>query len=392
MQIDKQQFMTDGYLIIRDCIPPQQLEPLRQCFATLVERQCAVWKSERQADDPPGGLWETAPQPRLWFDTVVDEATADAVEFCLHPNTLGVSRQLLCAPEAAILAMFLMCSPVRDHGPAKWHRDLHPFDQAPLSGLQADISENAPGLVQWNIPLYDDDVLWVVPGSHIRLNTAAENQQLMADPKVPLPGSIPVELKAGDGVVYINTILHWGSNYSAKLRRTIHMGYRGFGGPLYPYVPHFYWDLGFTKQLPPAIRETFEHFEHLLEDECQHVVALFKAIIAKNTDAFHTELAVIHPGANGRIVCLMLLSKLAYKMAFEAEDFGFDLMRYKQIAQHFSAAELKSLWQRFTPLDAKLRTDTEQLVPGFQHGPMLYHFEEMPAAFDVEEFIASWDD
>ena len=37
--------------------------------------------------------------------------------------------------------------PARDHGPAKWHRDLHPFDQAQLSGLQADISENAPGLV-----------------------------------------------------------------------------------------------------------------------------------------------------------------------------------------------------------------------------------------------------
>jgi hypothetical protein len=44
----------------------------------------------------------------------------------------------------------------------------------------------------------------------------------------------------------------------------------------------------------------------------------------------------------------MLLSKLVYKMTFEAEDFGFDLMRYKQIAQHFSTAELKSLWQCFT--------------------------------------------
>ena len=390
MKVDRQQFLTDGYLIIRECIPPQQLEQLRQSFETLVEHQRGIWKRERKPDDPPGGHWETASQPRLWFDTIVDETTADTVEFCLHENTMGVSRQLLCAPEVGILAMFMMCSPVRDHGPAKWHRDLHPVDQAPLSGLQADMLENAPGLVQWNIPLYDDDVLWVVPGSHRRNNTDAENRQLLADPKVPLPDGIPVELTAGDGVVYTNTILHWGSNYSAKLRRTIHMGYRGFGGPVYPYVPHFYWHLDFARQLPPAVRETFAHFEQLFERECRHIAALFKAMIDKNADAFRTELAVIHPGESNRMVCVVLLSKLAYKMVFEAADFGYDLMRYEQVAQHFTPEERKSLWERFAPLDARLKSDTEQLVPGFQSGPMPYYFEEMPAAFDVEDFIASW--
>jgi len=76
-------------------------------------------------------------------------------------------------------------------------------------------------VIQWNVPLYDDSVLWVVPGSHRRPNTQAENKQLLADRTVPLPSSIPVELKAGDGVCYTNTILHWGSDYSTKLRRTI---------------------------------------------------------------------------------------------------------------------------------------------------------------------------
>ena len=45
-----------------------------------------------------------------------------------------------------------MCSPVRDHGPARWHRDVHPIDMAPLSGLQKDLVENGPKYVQWNIP------------------------------------------------------------------------------------------------------------------------------------------------------------------------------------------------------------------------------------------------
>ena len=149
MKVDRQQFLSAGYLIIRECIPPRQLEQLRQSFAVLIERQKEIWRRERKADDPPDGHWETAPQPRLWFDTLVDEKTIDTVEFCLHQNAMGVSQQLLCAPDAALLAMFMLCSPVRDHGPAKWHRDLHPVDQAPLRGLQADMLENAPGLVQW---------------------------------------------------------------------------------------------------------------------------------------------------------------------------------------------------------------------------------------------------
>ena len=153
-------------------------------------------------------------------------ATASTVEVWLQESTLGVSRQLLSVPEAASVAgMMLMCSPVRDHGPAAWHRDIHPIDMAPLAGLQKDLKENGPKYVQWNIPLYDDDVLWVVPGSHLRLNTEDENRSLSADPRRTVPGGIPVELNAGDAVVYINYMLHWGSNYSPKTRRTIHGGH-----------------------------------------------------------------------------------------------------------------------------------------------------------------------
>ena len=62
----------------------------------------------------------------------------------------------------------------------------------------------------------EPQVLWVVSGSHARLNSAAESAQIVADPQVPLPGSVPTRLEAGDGVAYsyILPILHWGSDYS----------------------------------------------------------------------------------------------------------------------------------------------------------------------------------
>lgn len=100
----------------------------------------------------------------------MDKATDNTVQFCLHQNTLGVSQKLMSATDVAVTLMALMCSPVKDHGPASWHRDIDPVHQAPLNGVQMDMMANVPGYLQWNIPLYDDNVFWVVPGSHCRPN------------------------------------------------------------------------------------------------------------------------------------------------------------------------------------------------------------------------------
>ena len=239
MRVDQAQFMEQGYLILRNVIPAEQLDAIRRSYEVLVERQKAVWARERQPDDPPGGVWETHQQPRLsHVEELVDRSTANAVELWLHESTLGVAQQLIRAPELAVTEMMLMCNPVHDHpGGTGWHRDFQPATQAPVEGLTEDLRANGPGYVQWNIPLYDDNVLWVVPGSHLRVNTEAEERQMAEDPQAPLPGGIPVPLNAGDGVVYTNLIWHWGSNYSTRLRRTIHGGHASIAPPpLRPYI------------------------------------------------------------------------------------------------------------------------------------------------------------
>jgi ectoine hydroxylase-related dioxygenase (phytanoyl-CoA dioxygenase family) len=391
MNVNPQQLLDNGYVVLREVVPPERLEGLRNSFETLVERQKSIWARDRKPEDPPGGIWETNHQPRLSFHTVVDEETASAVEFCLHENTMGVCRQLMRAPEAGAQQFSLMCSPVRDHGPAPWHRDIHPIDQAPLFGLQEDLMVNAPGYLQWNIPLYDDNVLWVVPGSHRRPNTEEENRSLLENSRAPVPGSIPVELKAGDGVVYANTILHWGSNYSSKLRRTIHLGFRAFGGPIYPYVPRFHNDLSFTRHLSLEAQATFQRHGKLYAEECNRIEAVFRAIISKDADAFRAGLASLHPGEQGRMVCVVLLSKLVYKIRFKPSGYGPDISQHEVLGPRFSPAEVETLWARFAPLDARLQSDTEQYVPGFQSRPMRYFFYEMPANFGIEEFIVSWN-
>ena len=405
IQIDPEQFLDDGFVILKNVVPPERLDELRASFETLVDRQQAIWARDR---DDPGSFAYVAKQPRLAFQTVIDAATANTVEFCLHENTLGVSRQALGTRDVGLKQMILLCNPEAAYGPDLWHRDVShgPTNNAPLAGLQADMLANGPGSVQWNIPLYDDDVLWIVPGSHRRLNTARENQELLNDPRAPLSSCMQVRLKAGDGVMYINTILHWPSNYSTKLRRIIHLRYTSFGGQLYPYGSRFLWEPSFVKHLSAEGQAVFHRFIELAEREDDRIEAFYRAILDQDPEAFRQALALLHPGDTGRMVCMVLLSKLARRLgalkrpelanlpererASAVGEQTFSISNLEALARRFTAAEAKLLGQRFAPLDAKLQMETEHFVPSLSSKPTRYAQEQMPADFGLDDFIASW--
>ena len=56
MQVDRNQFLEQGYLILRNVVPPNELEALRESYEILVERQRALWARDRAPGDPPGGV------------------------------------------------------------------------------------------------------------------------------------------------------------------------------------------------------------------------------------------------------------------------------------------------------------------------------------------------
>ena len=67
MQVNPQQWVDDGYIILREVIPPDRLESLRTSYETLVERQHQIWAGSWTGRNPSPRT--TRPSSRVWYST-----------------------------------------------------------------------------------------------------------------------------------------------------------------------------------------------------------------------------------------------------------------------------------------------------------------------------------
>ena len=379
--VDSKELLNSGYLIVPECVPPDQLESMRTHCEQMLERHKTWWAKRRTPDQPPGGEWEVGKQPRVLFDRVIDRQAHESVEFLFHENAYGISKQIMLTEDVVPTQFGMFCNPRTDHGPSDWHRDISPPVHGPVEAYYTDFLNNPPCYTQWNIALYDDDVFWLVPGSHRRFNTAAENRQLSISEHEPIDGGIPIELRAGDGIVYLTPILHWGSNYSTKLRRTIQFAYRAFNNGSLTGAYAVHWTPDIVDMLPEHLASRFRRFGELLANEHDTMERMFRAMMARDDETFLAGLAELHSGAVGKMSCVVQLSKMAK---------GSVLRTRGPVGSRFTREEADLLWQRFAEFDRLLQVDEPHFIPGFQcKEPTTYRFEEMPA-MDVDEFIASW--
>jgi hypothetical protein len=225
----------DGFVLISNVLTPEQLTTLRSASAETITlarsgnwpyvrtlpKQFPPWNIEPGANPAAGGIW--------------------GVQFLMHPSlpnssifvknyfssgiTDVVKELLECEDEELVMELFnILIRPDRDFE-LRWHRDDIPATASAEEELER-LREPA-WHAQWNLALYDDDSLIVVPGSHSRARTLVERE---AGPfEKGLPGEIKVRMKPGDVVFYNNNILHRGAYVSSKERMTLHgsMGHVG---------------------------------------------------------------------------------------------------------------------------------------------------------------------
>ena len=406
----KQQFLEDGFVILKEVVPPDQTESVRASTDTVVARA--------RAADP---TWDTTPFPRTLIGEHCDRDTRTCFQLALHDNTLGVSAQLLDCPVDAIGVnmVSVLCNPEFEPetpppsgqpwgtDPRNWHRDVRPDHDGPLSELIADEEANGPAHMQWNIALYDEAILNVIPGSHCRLTSEVESRQLNKEggTTTPLGGSVIVDLKVGDGVVYNNMLLHWGSKYTNReKRRTLHYAYRSFGSIL----PH---QLGTTvsphlcRLLDEPASGRLSRSLELYRSEYRLFEDVFRAVIAGDRARLQIGLEKLHPGPEGRLCCLILLARLASDIEAhrQSADAGAETstaatgpghvplstVLKQELQVRLSAPEMDQLWERFERLDALLRAADATHVRGFLGKPTEYYFEELPTDVTLERGISA---
>ena len=178
-------------------------------YIRTLPKQFPPWPS-----DPSAGIWgvqhllhPSNPSSPLFAESYFD------------PDLTRLVAELIeCREDELVMELYnLLVKPDHDFE-LRWHRDDIPATATPEEELAR---LNKPGFhAQWNLPLYDDASLIVVPGSHARARTEAERT---AEPyQAELPNLKVVKLKAGDVVFYNNNILHRGVYDSSKERLTLH--------------------------------------------------------------------------------------------------------------------------------------------------------------------------
>ncbi|KAL8908778.1 MAG: hypothetical protein Q9207_000635 [Kuettlingeria erythrocarpa] len=219
----KSALASQGYVILPSTLSSTEISSLRSachearsladsgrwCHLRTLPKQFPPWSS-----DPTEGIWGI--QHLLHPDMPSRDVFAASY---FNDTIVGTVERLLdCREDCLVMELFnLLIRPTRDFE-LRWHRD----DIPPSASVQEEQRrlEEPAWHAQWNLALYDDESLIVVPGSHKRVRT--EEERAADSYENNMPGQLVVTLKAGDLIFYNNNILHRGVYDSGKERMTLH--------------------------------------------------------------------------------------------------------------------------------------------------------------------------
>ena len=214
----------DGFVVLpASLFPSFDLSALRLAATrTTSAARTGKWPYIRTLPKqfPP---WPSDPSHGIWgVQHLMHPSNPDHITFAksyFDPELLKYVKTLIgCEEEELVMELYNMLVRPERKFELRWHRD-----DIPASATAEEEMERLgrPGWhAQWNLALYDDASLVVVPGSHARARTETERN---ADPYAPeLPGQLVVKLKAGEVAFYNNNILHRGVYDPEKERMTLH--------------------------------------------------------------------------------------------------------------------------------------------------------------------------
>ncbi|KAI1322735.1 phytanoyl-dioxygenase family protein [Xylariaceae sp. FL0255] len=233
----------DGFVVVRQLLTSEELETYRAAAKRTTDRarsgnwpnvrtvgkQFPPWVKPTPGNPPAKGIWgvQGLMNPDLGTDADVFARSY------FNEKVLGVAKELLsrddeeCTDDDLVLELYNMLVRPESDFDLEWHRDDIPRTaSAELEAERLGIESLKAGQAkrywstQWNLALYPDESLIVIPGSHTRLRTDIERNAAPREPT--LPNQLSVKLEPGDIAFYDNNILHRGSYDSTKERMSLH--------------------------------------------------------------------------------------------------------------------------------------------------------------------------
>jgi hypothetical protein len=224
-------YYREGYIVFRSILPESLIRDLR--------RECERGNAARHAKGVKGRRLQPL---QNYADDIDLKPFRDYGEL---PELIDAIHQVL-TPEhyhACLDVMGVLFEP--DHLPhcMRWHRDITLASSRLPAEEYQDLMLDWNSVNQVNCPLFDDDCLWFVPGSHLRMRdlpgeTEAFNAyrdlgiEANADAVVverannnyvkSMPGAFQLRLHAGDFALYRPCGWHTGNYSPYKKRATLH--------------------------------------------------------------------------------------------------------------------------------------------------------------------------
>ena len=276
------QYAELGFCIVDEGCPPNMLEPLRDAAARVISKSRALeWPNPRWCRGQDGEPIPGRPNSNdIWgASDLLHPALSEPIflQYMATPHVLEVIGDILLLPRSErssrleLQLVNLLCEPRDADHSLPWHRDAFvgrdDCDPSSAEEVQKLESRNfgSDSSTQWNCALWEDSCLYVVPGSHRRLRTAAEADvtRLLYDKKrrgcIHIDGEMSVHLKPRQAVYFQSFLLHRGIYPAGNRRGSIHacMGMAAHRQSVDPN--DFMASVEFEKTLPHALRPLWEN-------------------------------------------------------------------------------------------------------------------------------------
>lgn len=254
------QWYEEGYCVVRNVIPQEELPKYREAFERMVAKVRANPSRERYNTRLVKSIDRKNPNE-------ISELESWGCDFLLHPDlyepafTDYLNNEKLLSALSSVLGDDLrveglkaLWSPEGVDYDLFWHRD----------GLKEIYSEDGSQKhLQFNTALYRDDSFRLVPGSHRRPLTETELAQVRKGVD-DLPNQKICVLEPGDVLFMHSMVLHRGKAPRTDMRRTFHYILartdHPIGTKLLNQYKGWYEEQRLDEKLAPTARKLFRNF------------------------------------------------------------------------------------------------------------------------------------